>query len=98
MHPAGVTAFEARADERSAVYAYEQRRSPVFDDEQGRRFRANAKAWDWFQAQPASYRKSATWWVISAKREETRERRLATLIDDSERGRTVKPLTRPGDR
>jgi uncharacterized protein YdeI (YjbR/CyaY-like superfamily) len=98
MHPAGLQAFEARADERSAIYAYEQRRSPELDDEQERRFRANAKAWDWFRSQPASYRKAAVWWVISAKREETRERRLATLIDDSEHGRTVKPLTRPGDR
>jgi uncharacterized protein YdeI (YjbR/CyaY-like superfamily) len=98
MHPAGLKAFEARADERSAIYAYEQRRSPELDDGQERRFRANAKAWEWFQAQPASYRKSALWWVISAKREETRERRLATLVDDSEHGRTVKPLTRPADR
>jgi uncharacterized protein YdeI (YjbR/CyaY-like superfamily) len=98
MRPAGLQAFEARADERSAIYSYEQRRSPELDDEQDRRFRANATAWDWFQSQPASYRKAAVWWVISAKREETRERRLATLIDDSEHGRTIKPLTRPGDR
>jgi uncharacterized protein YdeI (YjbR/CyaY-like superfamily) len=98
MRPAGLKAFEARADERSAIYAYEQRKSPELEEEQERRFRANAKAWDWFQSQPASYRKAAFWWVISAKREETRERRLATLIDDSEHGRTVKPLTRPDSR
>jgi uncharacterized protein YdeI (YjbR/CyaY-like superfamily) len=96
MHPAGLKAFEARADERSAIYSYEQRKSPELEHEQERQFRDNAKAWDWFQSQVPSYRKAAIWWVISAKREETKAKRLATLIEDSEQGRTVKPLTRSG--
>jgi uncharacterized protein YdeI (YjbR/CyaY-like superfamily) len=95
MAPAGVAAFEARADERSAIYSYEQRRNPVLDAEQERRFRAVPEAWEWFQASAPSYRRAAIHWVTTAKRPETRERRLQTLIEDSAAGRTVKPLTRP---
>jgi uncharacterized protein YdeI (YjbR/CyaY-like superfamily) len=79
--------------EKSAIYAYEQA-NPELDDDQERRFRANARAWGFFQAQPAWYRRTAVWWVISAKRTETRERRLARLIEDSEGGRTIRELTR----
>ena len=61
-------------------------------------FRKRKKAWAFFESQPPSYRKAATWWVISAKREETRRKRLQTLIDDSVAGRRIKPLTRPGKR
>ncbi len=60
-----------------------------------KRFRANKAAWAWFEAKPRSYRHPAIWWVMSAKKEETRERRLATLIADSEAGRPIKPLTPP---
>jgi len=60
-----------------------------------RQFRSNKKAGDFFEAQPPGYRKTATHWVVSAKREETRRKRLATLIEDSEHGRTIRPLTRP---
>jgi uncharacterized protein YdeI (YjbR/CyaY-like superfamily) len=60
-----------------------------------KRFRANPEAWTFFQEQPPSYRKLATWWVISAKKEETRLRRLETLIHDSANGRRVKHLARP---
>jgi uncharacterized protein YdeI (YjbR/CyaY-like superfamily) len=96
VHPAGIKAFAARADERSAIYAYEQRQAAELDAKAEEQFRANARAWDFFQAQPPSYRRTAIYWVISAKREETRARRLATLIADSEAGRTIAPLTRPG--
>jgi uncharacterized protein YdeI (YjbR/CyaY-like superfamily) len=95
MRPAGVAAFERRADDRTAIYAYEQRKTAALDPKQERGFRANAKAWAWFCAQPAGYRRTATYWVISAKREETRRRRLEQLIEDSEAGRTIPPLTRP---
>ena len=60
-----------------------------------REFRANKKAWAFFQSQPPSYRKPATWWVVSAKKDETKARRLATLIDDSEHGLRIKHLRRP---
>jgi uncharacterized protein YdeI (YjbR/CyaY-like superfamily) len=95
MRPAGLSAFEARAAERSGIYAYEQRNAAELAEEYERRFRANRAAWDFFQAQAASYRRTAIWWVVSAKREETRLKRLAALIDDSAHGRTIRPLTRP---
>jgi uncharacterized protein YdeI (YjbR/CyaY-like superfamily) len=93
MQPAGFKAFENRQEARSAVYAYEQRGRKL-DEAYERKLRANKKAWAFFQAQPPSYQKAASWWVISAKQEETRLRRLAKLITDSEAGRTVPPLTR----
>jgi uncharacterized protein YdeI (YjbR/CyaY-like superfamily) len=96
MTPAGLAAFEARADERSAIYAYEQRQSAQLEPEQEQRFRADAEAWAWFERQPRSYRQPAIHWVTSAKRPDTRERRLATLIEDSRAGRRVKPLRPPG--
>ena len=98
MHPAGVAAFERRSDDRTAIYAYEQRKAAKLDREQERRFKANEKAWDWFQAQPAGYRRTATYWVISAKKPETRERRLEQLIEDSAAGRTIRSLTSPSRR
>ena len=95
MTAAGRAAFEARGDHRTAIYSYEQRREAALDDEQERRFRAAAEAWAWFQARPPSYRRAAIHWVTSAKRPDTRERRLETLIADSAAGRNVKPLRPP---
>ena len=95
MRPAGLKAFERRTDARSAIYSYEQRKTAHLDPAAERTFRANRKAWTFFQAQAPSYQRTAIWWVISAKREETRRRRLATLIDDSAHGRRIASLTRP---
>jgi uncharacterized protein YdeI (YjbR/CyaY-like superfamily) len=94
MRPAGVAAFEAREGARSGVYSFEQRENPQLSTEQEATFRADAAAWEWFERQPPSYRRAATWWVVSAKREDTRARRLATLIDDSRAGRRIGPMTR----
>ena len=94
MHPAGLHAFESRKPERVAAYSYEQPADAVLDAEQTARFEGEEAAWKWFSAQPASYRRAAVHWVVSAKREDTRERRLAQLITDSAAGRTVPPLTR----
>jgi uncharacterized protein YdeI (YjbR/CyaY-like superfamily) len=96
MRPAGLAAFEARTGERSGVYSFEQKDLDrvVFDEAQARQFQADAKAWDFFQAQPPWYRRTATWWVISAKKEETRAKRLATLIADSAAGRPIRGLDR----
>jgi uncharacterized protein YdeI (YjbR/CyaY-like superfamily) len=96
MTPAGLAALEARTEERSGVYSHERSRPPELEPAQRARFEADAAAWEWFQSRPPSYRRQALHWVTSAKRPETRERRLATLIADSAAGRTVKPLTRPG--
>jgi uncharacterized protein YdeI (YjbR/CyaY-like superfamily) len=98
MRAAGLKAFEQRADDRSRVYSYEQRQAAKLDAAADRLFRANEKAWEFFQAQPPWYRRTAVWWIVSAKKEATRRKRLAALIADSEQGRTVGPLTRPGKR
>ena len=94
VHPAGMKTFEQRTEAKSAVYAYEQREHPTLDEAAEQQFKANAQAWEFFQARPPSYQKAALWWVISAKSEATRSKRLATLIDDSANGRTIAPLTR----
>ena len=96
MTPAGLAAFERRDVARSGVYSFERHEPAKLDKAQERRFRAAADAWEWFQSQPPWYRRAALHWVVSAKRVETRERRLQTLIEDCSSGRTVKPLTRPG--
>ena len=94
MRPAGLTAFGRRSEEKSAIYAYEQRQAASLDEAAERQFRANAKAWEFFQAQPPWYRKTATYRVTSAKKEQTRQKRLAALIEDSAAGRRIRELTR----
>ena len=94
MRPAGLKAFEARREDRSGIYSYEQRDQAKLGPAYERRFRAKERAWASFEAMPKSYRQAAIRWVMTAKKEETRERRLATLIEDSVAGRRVPPLTR----
>ncbi|HTS38255.1 MAG TPA: YdeI/OmpD-associated family protein [Candidatus Solibacter sp.] len=93
MLESGLKAFEG-ATEQPRVYSYEQQRSSVFDPEFEREFRANRRAWGFFQSQPAWYRRTSTFWVVSAKKDETRRRRLVTLIAESARGRPIKELAR----
>ena len=85
MTRAGLAAFEAREEKRVGRYAYEQR-SEQLPDEYEARLKANRAAWDLWQAQSPSYRKTIMWWVVSAKREETRLRRLEQLIESSAKG------------
>lgn len=94
MRPAGLAAFEARTAANTAIYGYEQATS-TFSDDEIRRFMADDQAWSGWSRRPPSYRKSATHWVVSAKRTETRERRLAALIEASAAGTDVQPLRRP---
>lgn len=91
---AGRAAYERRRDDRTAVYSFENADAAAFPPEMAARLEADAAAWAFFSSRPAGYRTAATWWVVSAKREDTRERRLAQLIADSAAGRTVPPLTR----
>src|ERR1019366_1044157 len=85
MMPPGLKAF-AGCDERKArQYSYE-RSTCKLEGAQEKQFRGHEKAWEFFQAQPPGYRRTASWWVISAKSEETRGKRLATLIETSEHG------------
>jgi uncharacterized protein YdeI (YjbR/CyaY-like superfamily) len=92
MRPAGVAAFEKRRPEKSGVYSFERRDEAKLDPEQEKLFRANAKAWEFFQSQPPGYRKTAIHLVISAKRPETRAKRLNQLIADSAAGLRIKQL------
>ncbi|MEU4427267.1 YdeI/OmpD-associated family protein [Actinoplanes sp. NPDC024001] len=93
MHPAGLRAFEQRRPDRVATYSYEQPAGAELDEAQTTRLRENTAAWAWFRTQSASYRRAAVHWVVSAKRADTRERRLSRLIEDSAAGRRVPPLT-----
>ena len=88
MHPAGLKAFEARRENRSGIYSYENRPRSL-PAEYETIMRKNAAAWKTFQAQPPSYRKTATWFVVSAKKEETRLKRLRQLIQESAKGRRI---------
>ena len=89
MQPAGRAAFAERSEARSGVYSFEQDEPPRFTAEQAARLDAVPAARAFFDAQPPGYRRLATHWVTSAKREETRERRLAQLVDDSAAGRRL---------
>ena len=88
MQTAGLKAFQARQENRSGIYSYEQRRDQLEEPYAGL-LRKNKAAWDFFQAQPASYRNAVGWWVVSAKREETRLKRLEQLIEASAKGKRV---------
>lgn len=84
MAPPGLAAFKARDPKRSGKYSFENRPqslTPAFE----KTFRANKEAWAFFASQPPGYRRVAIWFVMSAVKMETRERRLSTLIDDSAR-------------
>jgi uncharacterized protein YdeI (YjbR/CyaY-like superfamily) len=94
MTDAGRAAFTARSAERTGVYSAENRHKSVLDPAAEKLFKANKKAWAFFQAQTENYRKTAIWIVISAKQEATRKKRLQTLIRDSAAGRKLRQLTR----
>lgn len=95
MTPAGRAAFAKRTPERTGVYSFERAEEAKLSSEQKKKLHANAKARAFFEAQPPWYQRTAIHWVVSAKREETRARRLAELIASSARGATIPPLTRP---
>ena len=94
MTDAGRRAFALRDEAKSRLYSYE-RETATLDEAAEARFRENKAAWTWFEGSAPSYRKGATYWVMSAKRPETRERRLELLIERSAIGRQVPPLTSP---
>ena len=99
MHASGVAAFKARDPKRSGIYSFEQReRDQKLGASYEAKLRANRKAWAYFQAQPPGYRRMATLFVMSAKREETRLRRLAVLIEESAAGRRIGLQTKIGGR
>ena len=95
MQPAGRAAFERRSETKSQVYSFEQKEIALAQEDEAT-FRAHAKAWKHFEAQPASYRRAALWWIVNAKKDETRARRLEKLIDHSTRGVRLPQFTSPG--
>ncbi len=92
MHPAGLKAFAARDEKKSAIYSYEQRKSAQFTREQEKHFRANKAAWEFFRSQAPWYRRVTTYWVISAKRDETKLKRLSELLGHSENQQRIPGL------
>ncbi|HYP39529.1 MAG TPA: YdeI/OmpD-associated family protein [Chloroflexia bacterium] len=92
MQPSGLKAFSERDEKKSKLYSYEERARKL-DDAYEEQFRANKEAWDFFQAQPPGYQRSAAWWIMSAKREETRLKRLAALIAGSRKGERLVEVT-----
>src|SRR4029453_12754667 len=92
MHPTGKKAFAARREYRSGIYSYEQRRdrlAPPF----GGALKKNRAASAFFDAQPPGYRKTAGWWVVSAKKDETRWKRFGELVKFCEQGRRIPLFT-----
>jgi len=94
MMPAGLAAFGKIREGKSGIYAYEQRNEAKLDSDFEGQFRSNQVAWEFFQTLPPWYRRTATYWVISAKKPETRHKRLAELIEDSEQRRAIGRLRR----
>jgi uncharacterized protein YdeI (YjbR/CyaY-like superfamily) len=92
MRPAGLAAFERRTDDNTGIYSFERQSELTPDYEE--RLRSNKAAAEYFDSRPPWYRRTAIHLVMSAKREETRLRRLARLIEDSAAGRDLKELRR----
>ncbi len=91
MKPSGLEAYKKRDEKKSKQASYEQKEIR-FDKKFEERIKANKKAWDYFQSMAPSYRKQCTWWIMSAKKEETKLKRLLTLIESSEQKQKIPPL------
>jgi uncharacterized protein YdeI (YjbR/CyaY-like superfamily) len=88
MQPSGLRAFEQRTPERSAIYSYEKAPATLAPADEAA-FRKRKRAWKFFSEQAPSYRRVAIHWVTAAKKEETRARRMAKLIEASAEGRRL---------
>jgi uncharacterized protein YdeI (YjbR/CyaY-like superfamily) len=93
MTKAGLAAFAAREESRTGIYAFEQR-TIALAAEYVRLFRAQPEAWVHFQSRPPWYQRTSSHWVMSAKREATRAKRLVVLIESSARRQPIPPLAR----
>jgi len=92
MHPAGIRAFEERDQRKDMPHLRDNPLRQTLPAELEARIRANPAAWTYWRAQRPTYHKTVAFWILSAKREPTRERRMASLIEDSAAGRPVKPM------
>jgi len=88
MRPPGLAAFAARREYKSGIYSYEQR-SATIPEPYRSQLKMNKAAFAFFEAQPAGYRKQMSWWILSAKQESTRLKRLEKLIAESASGRRL---------
>lgn len=95
MEPAGLKTYTGRDPRQAGLYSFENRPQSLGEADEAS-FRANAPAWAFFQAQIPSYQRTAIWWVVSAKTDTTRQRRLVTLIQDSTERRLLKHLAYGG--
>ena len=92
MHASGLKVYGSRTQEKKIRYS-DERKAAVLDPVYEKALKSNKGAWTYFQSKPPSFRQVATYWIMSAKREETRLKRLTQLIEDSALGRTIPPLT-----
>jgi uncharacterized protein YdeI (YjbR/CyaY-like superfamily) len=97
MRPAGLAAYEARDPDKTAIYSYERAEASLSDDEIAR-LKADPAAWADWDRRPPGYRRTITYWVASAKKPETRARRLDALIEASAAGQPVGPMRGPQSR
>jgi uncharacterized protein YdeI (YjbR/CyaY-like superfamily) len=93
MKPAGLDSYSMRDPAKTGIYSFENAVRTLAVDEE-RKFMLDKGAWDFFQKQTPSYRRMAIWWIVSAKKDETRARRLSLLIKDSASERTLAQFTR----
>lgn len=91
MHPAGLAVYKRRKEENSNTYSFEQRIVQL-DKKYETVIKRNKKAWDYFQSKAPSYRRPVIHWIMSAKQEKTRLKRLQTLIECSEAGEVIPPM------
>ena len=94
MAAPGLAAFNARDEKRTGIYSFE-RAAATLDQTATALFKKNRKAWQYFQDEAPWYRRTATHWVTSAKKDDTKQKRLATLIACSAKGERIGPLKRP---
>lgn len=94
MKPEGLAAFEARNENKAGKYSYEQRSVELVEPYSGI-MQNEKKAWDFFHSQSNSYRKAVNWWIISAKQESTRLKRLEKLIHCSLAGQRIPQFVSP---
>lgn len=91
MRPAGLRVYRARRPEKSGLYSFESRPQEL-PPKYLRSLRANAAAWTYYRGRPPGYQRTVNFWILSARKEETRLKRLALLIGDCAAGRIVAPL------
>jgi uncharacterized protein YdeI (YjbR/CyaY-like superfamily) len=94
MRPAGLAAYETRDEKRANLYSFEQKSAELTPAQQAQ-FKKNKRAWAFWESQPPGYRKTASWLVISAKKDETKAKRLAALIACSAKGERIPQLISP---